>query len=60
MSFKEWSAGLKLPTKNSTADKSQVLPAANQPATQPDKSRAEVTPVPNQAEIDAPDEGGES
>lgn len=46
MSFKEWSSAHSAPAKDKPADKSKDAPAAAQPATQPDKTQAEVAPAP--------------
>ncbi len=47
MSFKKFSSALGAPSKDSPGGKSKDAPAADQPATQPDKTPAEVAPASN-------------
>jgi hypothetical protein len=44
MSFKEWSAAQSAPASVKPADKSKEASKANKPATQPEKTTAEVAP----------------
>ena len=46
MSFKEFSSAHNAPAKDKANDKSKEVPAADQPAAQPDKTPAEGAPTP--------------
>jgi hypothetical protein len=46
MSFKKFSSAHNAPAKAKPDDKSKDAPAADHPATQPDKTPAEVAPAP--------------
>ncbi|MDH3234305.1 MAG: hypothetical protein OEQ29_12370 [Alphaproteobacteria bacterium] len=46
MSFKTWSAAQNAPAQDKPDDKPMHARAADQPATQPDKTPAEVAPAP--------------
>lgn len=46
MSFKKFSSAQVAPSNDKTDDKSKTAPAADQPATQPDKAPDEIGPAP--------------
>jgi len=46
MSFKEWSSAQDASSSDKPDDKSKAAPAVDKPATQPDKTPAEVAPAP--------------
>jgi len=46
MSFKQFSSAQDAPSKNTPDNKPTAAPTADQPATQPNKVSADVTPAP--------------